>query len=609
MTDYEKLTVAVLRSMLKDRGVPATGLTRKAQIVTRLQEQDAADAAKPSESSATLEQEVTEAPQVEADTKVQEEMPASPPDSMVAEVMEGHMTSIPDGQSEEYRTAANGFTSAGADVADAQINQDDAPTTIEPEQPAPPAERTSASTVRSLSQTPLPSKEETIAQSVPLASALTTPAPSREDTAATTQTDTDERKKRKRRSASPPIDTQELAIKRAKVEADVHLKEDVSQEPASIPSGQDISMSEAPTAAPESEREEARKDHGVEGKDMAPAIVKQNRDKETLGTKVHSDRPEIRASKDIRHQQSRPNEQENLDAPEPVLLEDLPTPAPSLHVASRALYIRNFMRPLQLQTLKTHLASLAGSPDTEVIETVYLDAVKTHAFIQVKSLAAAARIRAGMHDQVWPKERDRKPLWADYIPEEQLQKWISIEENAGSTMGARVGGRKWEVVYEHNGDEMVAHHGEVGSNIPPQNTTGAELSEPSQTRQRSVTKAIVGHANTQPKDIAKTFVALDEMFLSTKAKPMLYFKPVGNKVADDRLDELDYATSKRWSTRTQRDDDELRRYTFDDERLVETGIHYGKGSGGPNRSRGGRGGGIGRGAPRGPYRGGGNWHR
>ncbi|THZ32479.1 hypothetical protein D6C89_00268 [Aureobasidium pullulans] len=40
MTDYEEKTVAVLRQELKERGIPSTGLTRKAQIIEKLEEDD-----------------------------------------------------------------------------------------------------------------------------------------------------------------------------------------------------------------------------------------------------------------------------------------------------------------------------------------------------------------------------------------------------------------------------------------------------------------------------------------------------------------------------------------------------------------------------------------
>ena len=52
MADYNKQTVAQLRQLLKDRGIPSTGLTRKAQIVEKLEEADSADAGAPEASDA-----------------------------------------------------------------------------------------------------------------------------------------------------------------------------------------------------------------------------------------------------------------------------------------------------------------------------------------------------------------------------------------------------------------------------------------------------------------------------------------------------------------------------------------------------------------------------
>jgi hypothetical protein len=58
MADYNKQTVAQLRQVLKDRGIPSTGLTRKAQIVEKLEEADneggeapAAEAAEPAQAN------------------------------------------------------------------------------------------------------------------------------------------------------------------------------------------------------------------------------------------------------------------------------------------------------------------------------------------------------------------------------------------------------------------------------------------------------------------------------------------------------------------------------------------------------------------------------
>lgn len=55
MADYSKQTVANLRQLLKDRGIPSTGLTRKAQIIEKLEEADAAGDGPPETDNATEE--------------------------------------------------------------------------------------------------------------------------------------------------------------------------------------------------------------------------------------------------------------------------------------------------------------------------------------------------------------------------------------------------------------------------------------------------------------------------------------------------------------------------------------------------------------------------
>lgn len=55
MADYAKQTVANLRQLLKDRGIPSTGLTRKVQIIEKLEEWDAAHVAPAAEDKAPEE--------------------------------------------------------------------------------------------------------------------------------------------------------------------------------------------------------------------------------------------------------------------------------------------------------------------------------------------------------------------------------------------------------------------------------------------------------------------------------------------------------------------------------------------------------------------------
>jgi hypothetical protein len=80
MADYNKQTVAQLRQLLKDRGIPSTGLTRKAQIVEKLEEADTADTGAPSADNAPEEGAPgAEEPAQEEDHSEQEDTIPGPP--------------------------------------------------------------------------------------------------------------------------------------------------------------------------------------------------------------------------------------------------------------------------------------------------------------------------------------------------------------------------------------------------------------------------------------------------------------------------------------------------------------------------------------------------
>jgi hypothetical protein len=141
-------------------------------------------------------------------------------------------------------------------------------------------------------------------------------------------------------------------------------------------------------------------------------------------------------------------------------MEDLADTAPteaSVHRPTRALYIRNFMRPLQPSTLRKHLVKVAtpstSEPDEGVVEIFHLDQVRTHAFVLFKTMEAATRTRNALHGRVFPAERDRKQLWADFIPEDKVQQWIDAELNDDG--GGRTNGRRWEVQYNTSSDGAV----------------------------------------------------------------------------------------------------------------------------------------------------------
>lgn len=140
---------------------------------------------------------------------------------------------------------------------------------------------------------------------------------------------------------------------------------------------------------------------------------------------------------------------------------------PSIHPATSAIYIKNFMRPLRPDDVKDYLVELATppskEPNPEVVVSFFLDSIKTHAFVNFNSISAASRVRSALHDQVWPDERNRKALWVDFIPPEKVLDWIEREEADGGGRGKL---NRWEVMYEADVDGYMTARLEEGGAEP-----------------------------------------------------------------------------------------------------------------------------------------------
>lgn len=129
---------------------------------------------------------------------------------------------------------------------------------------------------------------------------------------------------------------------------------------------------------------------------------------------------------------------------------------PSIHPATSALYIKNFMRPLRPQTVQDHLLDLATPAGYDLnygtISNFYLDTIRTHAFVVFDSVSAASRVRTSLHNCVWPDETNRKTLWVDFIPPEMFNMWVDTEQSSG---GGRGSTNRYEVLYDDDGDGNV----------------------------------------------------------------------------------------------------------------------------------------------------------
>ncbi|KAK3683207.1 hypothetical protein LTR37_020449 [Vermiconidia calcicola] len=585
MTDYNKLKVTELKDLLKDRGIPSTGLTRKAQIVEALEGHDA----KVSDESA---------PGVVAQQEDENE-----------DEDEGGVGEIP---IEEE-------------------NAGDAVVENEQEPAMQPAEEAGVESLSGANESGLVTNEnpttETIAEEkrTPLAA-----TPERQSSPA--ERLSSETRKRKRRSPTPPPSEEAVNKKLKSAEELVKLPEDevVDDAPAPVDAeGSDAVESE--TVLPNSTSDDVMED--------APPLTS-----ELDATPQTQKEPAMRSPKqtfaDVRAEQEAETQQQQRKSS---ILEDdeLSVPA-AVHPATRSLYIRDLVRPLQPQPLRDHLVDLAtppnSGPDHSIVETFHLDTFRTHIFVSFTSTSAASRARSALHGRIWPDEPSRKPLWVDFIPDEKVDEWIDVELKAGT--GKR-DAKRWEVIYITTAsNDLIATLAEIPSTTAPpaarqpsfsgngQGMPNAPLgprgSRPSASAHLPPSSAPTGprnpHANTSrpastPKPSSSaSFTVLDERFPSTTAKPKLYYLPVDKDLAAKRLQELQAQTSRTWDEgRVMRKgvsavDAQLRRYTFEDgDRVVDNGGDIGSFSG-PSSGGGYRGGYRGRGGG-GGYRGDGGGYR
>jgi len=411
MTDWSKLKVVDLKNELKKRGLAQTGL--KPALVARLTE---AENGGGSESEATVQGDVgKEHASASSDTV----SPIQHTSDLNTEVFSDAPLQTPS----EPKLEPSSQTVAEPDES-LELPNPESQSEPEPSQPT---------TIIELSQPPVKSQDSH-------QSALPSAEP---------QEILDDRQKRKRRSQSPAPSTSDSARKRTRQEDSkvVTSKDDaawvekhnavdsaeinadameVAPSAEGVESGptivdiakeevkiQAISGADSPDQKRDPPREmeideESRpKTQGGEHDD-SPSRVRDSRFKDLFPAQQKAPALESSSSRD--------------SAPEAMDIDTDRVVSPALHPATSALYIRDFMRPLNPAQLKSYLASLATPPghetDTDIIVNFYLDPIRTHAFVSLTSVSAAARVRSAIHDRIWPDERTRKPLWADFVPAE-----------------------------------------------------------------------------------------------------------------------------------------------------------------------------------------------
>lgn len=619
--DWSKLKVTDLKAELKNRGLQANGL--KAELVARLESADAEQAEAPADAGAEAAEEAAPetAPSANGDAGAADEPSAEPSGGAGdngEEMMDAEQTN--DVQAEED-AAHNGEDSAQQastlaapaaepppePIPEQAPETETKPEPMEADEPGPPGQTDDV--------TPAAPTTELEKSEVAVA-ANDVHAPSSPERKEEIQNVAQDIQKRKRSPSSPPPDEADRKRQRGDIEGDVAMepaKQDESRE--AVRDEEDTAMEDEPR--PSSPDRGTRDD----AKLAAP--------EESAG---HAPAPEAEAPSHIAHPTVEPRHFPGIEPSShavPEMTEEMDVERdvdPSIHPATSALYIKNFMRPLRAPDVQAHLAHLVnpsgGDTAHDDLEDFFLDQIRTHAFAVFKSVSAASRVRNALHNRVWPDEANRKPLWVDFVPAEKVRGWIETEESQGGSRSSTA--KRWTVTYDDGGDsgDVVAHlELDDATSRAPTGPSARGPAPPPPTRPAPKgpafdstnmiplgPRAQRGHEGPPPRPNMPPGRGPPSQpggtFGTTTARPYVTFRLVSEDLARQRIDDM-----QSYYTKDYRRDfgKEINRYTFEDGvHFVDRGAEVFEGIRPPHRERerqmerrGGRGGrGRGRGGPR-----------
>ncbi|KAI1857713.1 hypothetical protein JX265_011128 [Neoarthrinium moseri] len=573
-TDYSKMKVTELKAELKRLGLPQAGL--KAELIARLEEAFAADPGPTPTSVADAE---SAAALDDSGTHSQEKEDEEPAEA--AEAVEGP-------------AEAEALPQSDAPVVDAPPQGELSPKDETPT-PAQALAPTMGNPEPSIATTDFAAPEVQQPQtSVPPSSSSATPLRPAE-IANDTQT-------RKRRSATPTPTLDDIARKRARLDSEERLAGAPSSETQDKEKTAQFMLEQGHVESTDVEMTNAQAElspgsHDKAGAGALDSDAAKDEPPQTGPEPGQMGQPDVDVREDDKRRLLLGDDTSMADRLSPEnFTNDNPERdvEPSIHPATAALYIKNFMRPLRPQAVQEYLLELAtpagAKIDDETVVDFYLDRIRTHAFAVFNSVSAASRVRTALHNRVWPDETTRKALWVDFIPPNRFIDWVEMEQSSSNGRGAAT---RYEVIYDRDRDGNVTVNLDESDAAPPAVRNTNQRPEFSTTVPTGPSRGIEG-APTGPRGfqgagrpaVHPTRQERVGDYLATRAHPPVNYQPVPNELVDRRLDCIRSAKSKTYDPARDTERERYNRYFFENgDSLVDRGKEIFLDIRPPNRDR------------------------